>query len=142
MQNTTTLNTIHSEDFKAKGKWLNFVNLLMGIENDNQASGSSKDTQAGVNYGQRLIGLILLLVPSHYFIQKIVVGLNIWSLALPSGMILLQLLLNDEEFLGKRVMNKTWRNVIHWSATLVLLTLVLVLAVQNILPSVLVQPGR
>ena len=57
------------------------------------------------------------------------------GLILPSAIIFLQLLLNDQELLGDRWVNRSWNNYINWTIIIVLFALSLLLAAQVILPN-------
>ena len=57
------------------------------------------------------------------------------GLMLPSAIILLQLLLNDRELLG-RLANKSWNNWLNWTIIAVLVVLSGILAVQVLLPAI------
>jgi len=73
-------------------------------------------------------------------LQLIIVGVQVLAgLMLPSAIIFLQLLLNDEALLGKKFVNKSWNNWINWTVIIVLFALSAVLAVQVLIGNAL--PG-
>ena len=77
----------------------------------------------------------IVLVPRAP-LQLIIIGVQVLAgLVLPSAIIFLQLLLNDRELLGEEFINKPWNNVVNWIIILILFVLSLVLAVQQLLPS-------
>lgn len=63
----------------------------------------------------------LVLIP-RALLQLIIVSVQVLAgIMLPSAIIFLQLLLNDKEMLGERIVNKPWNNVVNWTIILVLL---------------------
>jgi len=101
-----------------------------------------------------LLWLLVLLLPTTYFVQEmvarlgvatgqghasmIIVGVQVLAgVMLPSAVIFLQLLLNDKELLGERFANKPWNNWVNWTIIVVLFVLSLVLAVQVIAPNLI-----
>jgi NRAMP (natural resistance-associated macrophage protein)-like metal ion transporter len=82
-----------------------------------------------------LAAAAIVLIP-HAPLQLIIIGVQVLAgLILPSAIIFLQLLLNDHVLLGDEFVNKPWNNVVNWSIILVLFILSLVLAVQQLVPS-------
>ena len=68
-------------------------------------------------------------------LQLIILGVQVLAgLMLPSAIIFLQLLLNDQEVLGDRFANKRWNNVVNWSIVILLFVLSLLLAAQVAAP--------
>ncbi len=81
----------------------------------------------------------IVLIPNAP-LQLIILGVQVLAgLMLPSAIILLQLLLNDRELLG-RLANKSWNNWLNWIIIAVLVVLSAILAVQVLLPALF--PGR
>ncbi len=69
-------------------------------------------------------------------LQLIIVGVQVLAgLMLPSAIVFLQLLLNDRELIGDDMVNRQWNNVVNWSIITILFILSLVLAVQQLIPS-------
>ena len=69
-------------------------------------------------------------------LQLVIVGVQVLSgLMLPSAIVFLQLLLNDRELLGDYFVNKPWNNIVNWLIIVILFALSLVLAVQQLVPS-------
>jgi Mn2+/Fe2+ NRAMP family transporter len=86
-----------------------------------------------------IVAAAIVLIP-HAPLQLIIVGVQVLAgLMLPSAIIFLQLLLNDEELLGKRFVNKPWNNWINWTIILLLFALSATLAAQVLLPGLLPQ---
>ena len=74
----------------------------------------------------------LVLIPGAP-LQAIILGVQVLSgVMLPSSIVFLQLLLNDREMLGARLVNGPWTNRVNWTVIAVLFALSLVLAVQVI----------
>ena len=79
----------------------------------------------------------LVLIPNAP-LQLIIVSVQVLAgLMLPSAVIFLQLLLNDTQILGVGYVNKPWNNYINWIVIIILFFLSLTLAVQVILPDLL-----
>ena len=79
-----------------------------------------------------MLAAAVVLIPRAP-LQLIILSVQVLAgLMLPSAIIFLQLLLNDEEVLGKEFVNRRWNNRINWSIITVLFVLSLVLAVQVI----------
>lgn len=77
----------------------------------------------------------IVLIPNAP-LQLIILGVQVLAgLMLPSAIILLQLLLNDRELLG-RLANKSWNNWLNWTIIAVLVVLSGILAVQVLLPAI------
>jgi len=77
----------------------------------------------------------LVLIP-HAPLELIIVGVQVLSgIMLPSALVFLQLLLNDEELIGKEFVNKTWNNVVNWTIIIVLFVLSILLGLQVVLPN-------
>lgn len=69
-------------------------------------------------------------------LQLVIVGVQVLAgLMLPSAIVFLQLLLNDRELLGDEFINKPWNNMVNWLIIVILFALSLVLAVQQLIPS-------
>jgi len=69
-------------------------------------------------------------------LQLIILSVQVLAgIMLPSAIIFLQLLLNDRELLGEKLVNKRWNNVVNWTMIVILFALSLVLAVQVIAPN-------
>ncbi len=80
---------------------------------------------------------VVVLIPRAP-LQMVIIGVQVLAgLMLPSAIVFLQLLLNDRELLGDDLVNRPWNNVINWVVIGVLFLLSLVLAVQQLVPSVL-----
>lgn len=80
----------------------------------------------------------IVLIPQAP-LQLIILGVQVLAgVMLPSAIIFLQLLLNDQEVLGPYA-NKRWNNLVNWTITIVLFALSLILAAQvaapNLFPS-------
>jgi len=77
----------------------------------------------------------IVLIP-HVPLQLVIISVQVFAgLILPSAIIFLQLLLNDQELLGDRWVNRSWNNYINWTIIVVLFALSLLLAAQVILPN-------
>ena len=75
----------------------------------------------------------LVLIPGAP-LQLIILSVQVLAgVMLPSAIIFLQLLLNDEELLGEYA-NKPWNNAVNWTIIIVLFTLSLILAAQVAAP--------
>jgi Mn2+/Fe2+ NRAMP family transporter len=67
-------------------------------------------------------------------LQLIILSVQVLAgLMLPSAIVFLQLLLNDEEVLG-RFANRRWNNVVNWTIVILLFVLSLLLAAQVTVP--------
>jgi Mn2+/Fe2+ NRAMP family transporter len=76
----------------------------------------------------------LVLIPKAP-LQLIILSVQVLAgIMLPSAIIFLQLLLNDQELLGERFANRPWNNVVNWTIIIVLFALSLVLAAQVVAP--------
>lgn len=76
----------------------------------------------------------LVLIP-HAPLQLIILGVQVLAgVMLPSAIIFLQLLLNDQELLGEYA-NTRWNNVVNWTIIAVLFVLSLILAAQVAAPN-------
>jgi Mn2+/Fe2+ NRAMP family transporter len=72
-------------------------------------------------------------------LQLIILSVQVLAgIMLPSAIIFLNLLLNDKDLLGEKYVNKRWNNVINWTIICILFALSLTLAVQVVLPNVLI----
>jgi Mn2+/Fe2+ NRAMP family transporter len=68
-------------------------------------------------------------------LQLIIVSVQVFAgVMLPSAIIFLQLLLNDQALLGKEFANKRWNNCINWTIVITLFVLSVILAVQVLAP--------
>ena len=77
----------------------------------------------------------IVLIP-HVPLQLVIISVQVFAgLILPSAIIFLQLLLNDQELLGERWVNRPWNNVINWTIIVILFALSLLLAAQVMLPN-------
>lgn len=75
----------------------------------------------------------LVLIPGAP-LQLIILSVQVLAgVMLPSAIIFLQLLLNDQELLGEYA-NKPWNNLVNWTIILVLFALSLILAAQVAAP--------
>ncbi|MCL4377939.1 MAG: Nramp family divalent metal transporter [Actinobacteria bacterium] len=93
----------------------------------------------GVYIGAVIVAAAIVLIPQAP-LQLIIIGVQVLAgLMLPSAIIFLQLLLNDKELLGEKLANKTWNNVINWTIIFVLFALSAILAIQVLLPNLLVK---
>ena len=80
-----------------------------------------------------LLAASIVLIPRAP-LQLIILSVQVLAgLMLPSAIIFLQLLLNDEEVLGKEFVNTRWNNRVNWTIIAVLFLLSLALAAQVIL---------
>jgi Mn2+/Fe2+ NRAMP family transporter len=76
----------------------------------------------------------LVLIPNAP-LQAIILGVQVIAgVMLPSAIVFLQLLLNDEEMLGERFVNRPWNNWVNWACIGLLFALSLILAAQVLLP--------
>jgi Mn2+/Fe2+ NRAMP family transporter len=76
-----------------------------------------------------------VLIP-HVPLQLVIISVQVFAgLILPSAIIFLQLLLNDDALLGDRWVNRPWNNYINWTIIVVLFALSLLLAAQVMLPN-------
>ena len=76
----------------------------------------------------------LVLIPGAP-LQLIILGVQVLAgVMLPSAIIFLQLLLNDNELLGVYA-NKPWNNLVNWTIIVVLFALSLILAAQVAAPN-------
>jgi Mn2+/Fe2+ NRAMP family transporter len=76
----------------------------------------------------------LVLIPRAP-LQLIIVSVQVLAgIMLPSAIIFLQLLLNDQEMLGERFENRPWNNLVNWTIIIALFALSLVLAAQVVAP--------
>ena len=77
----------------------------------------------------------LVLVPKAP-LNLIIIGVQVLAgVMLPSAVVFLQQLLNDRELLGERFANRPWNNVINWTIIVALFVLSLLLAAQEVAPS-------
>lgn len=77
----------------------------------------------------------IVLIPGTP-LQLIILGVQVLAgIMLPSSIIFLQLLLNDQEVLGVEYVNKPWQNWVNWTIIIVLFMLSLVLAAQVVAPN-------
>jgi Mn2+/Fe2+ NRAMP family transporter len=77
----------------------------------------------------------IVLIP-HAPLQLIILGVQVLAgIMLPSAIIFLQLLLNDEELMGEQHVNKSWNNWVNWTIIIVLFILSLILAAQVVAPN-------
>jgi Mn2+/Fe2+ NRAMP family transporter len=68
-------------------------------------------------------------------LQLIIISVQVLAgVMLPSAIIFLQLLLNDQELLGDEFANKSWNNWINWTIIVIFFVLSLILAAQVIAP--------
>lgn len=69
-------------------------------------------------------------------LQLIILGVQVLAgIMLPSAIIFLQLLLNDQEVLDREFINKPWNNWVNWTIIIVLFILSLILAGQVVAPN-------
>ncbi|MGH9344690.1 MAG: Nramp family divalent metal transporter [Terriglobia bacterium] len=90
-------------------------------------------------YALYVLGILaaagIVLIP-RVPLQLVIIGVQVLAgLMLPSAIIFLQLLLNDRELLGGRLVNKPWNNWVNWTIVGLLFALSLVLAVQVAAPN-------
>lgn len=95
--------------------------------------------EAPAFYAFYIVGILLaagiVLIP-RMPLQLVIIGVQVLAgLMLPSAIIFLQLLLNDRELLGDRLVNKHWNNWVNWTIVALLFALSLVLAVQVAAPN-------
>jgi len=68
-------------------------------------------------------------------LQAIILGVQVLAgVMLPSALVFLQILLNDQELLGERFVNRPWNNRVNWLIIAVMFALSAVLAAQVMLP--------
>lgn len=89
-------------------------------------------------YSVYFVGVVLaaaiVLIPRAP-LQLMIVSVQVLAgVMLPSAIIFLQLLLNDNALLGEEFANKRWNNWINWIIIIVLFVLSLILAVQVLAP--------
>ena len=76
----------------------------------------------------------IVLIPGAP-LQLIILGVQVLAgIMLPSAIIFLQLLLNDQEVLDEEYVNKRWNNWVNWTIIIVLFVLSLILAAQVVAP--------
>jgi Mn2+/Fe2+ NRAMP family transporter len=76
----------------------------------------------------------IVLIPGAP-LQTIIIGVQVLAgLMLPSAIVFLQLLLNDDEMLGRRFVNRTWNNWVNWTVIGLLFALSGLLAAQVLMP--------
>jgi Mn2+/Fe2+ NRAMP family transporter len=76
---------------------------------------------------------VIVLIPGAP-LQLIILGVQVLAgVMLPSAIIFLQLLLNDQELLGAHA-NRRWNNIVNWTVIIVLFGLSLILAAQVAAP--------
>jgi Mn2+/Fe2+ NRAMP family transporter len=81
-----------------------------------------------------LLAASLVLIPKAP-LQLIILGVQVLAgIILPSAIIFLQLLLNDQKLLGDEWTNKRWNNIVNWTIIIMLFALSLVLAAQVMAP--------
>jgi Mn2+/Fe2+ NRAMP family transporter len=77
----------------------------------------------------------IVLIPGAP-LQLIILGVQVLAgIMLPSAIIFLQLLLNDEQVLGQEFVNQAWNNWVNWIIISVLFVLSLILAAQVVAPN-------
>jgi NRAMP (natural resistance-associated macrophage protein)-like metal ion transporter len=77
---------------------------------------------------------VFVLIP-RVPLQLVIVSVQVFAgLILPSAITFLQLLLNDQDLLGDRWVNRPWNNIVNWTIIVVLFALSLLLAAQVMLP--------
>jgi Mn2+/Fe2+ NRAMP family transporter len=77
----------------------------------------------------------LVLIPGAP-LQLIILGVQVLAgIMLPSAIIFLQLLLNDNEILGEQYVNRSWNHWVNWSIIVLLFVLSLILAAQVVAPN-------
>lgn len=95
--------------------------------------------EAPAFYAFYVLGILaaagIVLIP-RVPLQLVIIGVQVLAgLMLPSAIIFLQLLLNDRELLGSRLVNQTWNNWVNWTIVVLLFALSLILAVQVAAPN-------
>ena len=103
-----------------------------------QHSLSMKPAEAPRFYGAYIACLAaaagVVLIPEAP-LQAIIIGVQVLAgLMLPSAIVFLQLLTNDEEMLGRRFINRPWNNWVNWIVIAILFALSFLLAGQVLLP--------
>jgi Mn2+/Fe2+ NRAMP family transporter len=92
-----------------------------------------------VYVGAVIAAAAIVLIPQAP-LQLIIIGVQVLAgLMLPSAIIFLQLLLNDKQLLGEKLVNKPWNNIINWIIIFILFALSAILAIQVLLPNLLVK---
>ncbi|HEV2498793.1 MAG TPA: Nramp family divalent metal transporter [Terriglobia bacterium] len=95
--------------------------------------------EAPAFYALYVLGILaaagVVLIP-RVPLQLVIIGVQVLAgLMLPSAIIFLQLLLNDRELLGSRLVNQSWNNWVNWTIVALLFTLSLILAAQVAAPN-------
>ncbi|HEV2419125.1 MAG TPA: Nramp family divalent metal transporter [Terriglobia bacterium] len=95
--------------------------------------------EAPAFYALYILGILaaagIVLIP-RVPLQLVIIGVQVLAgLMLPSAIIFLQLLLNDRELLGSRLVNQPWNNWVNWTIVVLLFALSLILAAQVAAPN-------